>query len=107
MMVMPSGRRSSEPGPARDNQRHRAEHGRKRRHQDRPEAREARLVDGLHRRQTAPALALQREVHHHDAVLLDDADQEDDADEGDHRQLGAGHLQRQQRAEARPRAASR
>ena len=48
----------------------------------------------------ALAFALEREVHHHDAVLLDDADQQNDADEGDHRELGAEHLQRQQRAEA-------
>ena len=62
----------------------------KRRHHDRPEARKAGLVNRLRRRQPALAFAVEREVHHHDAVLLDDADQQDDADEGDHRQLGAG-----------------
>ena len=45
--------------------------------------------------------ASEREVDHHDAVLLDDADQQNDADEGDQRELGIEHLQREQRAEAR------
>ena len=81
MMVMPSGRRSSEPRPGRDHQRQRAEQRRERRHQDRPEALQAGLVDRLLRRQPALALGFEREVDHHDAVLLHDADQQDDADQ--------------------------
>ena len=61
----------------------------------------AGLEDRLVGRQSAPALGVEREVDQHDAVLLDDADQQDDADEGDHRELAVGDLQRQQRAEAR------
>ena len=106
-MVMPSGRRSSEPGPVRDRERQRAEQRRQRRHQDRPEAPQAGLVDRLARRQAALALGLEREVDHHDAVLLDDADQQDDADQRDHRQLHAGQLQAPAARRARPTAASR
>jgi hypothetical protein len=39
------------------------------------------------------------EVDQHDAVLLDDADQEDDADDVDHREVHMAELQRQQRAD--------
>ena len=46
------------------------------------------------------ALGLQREVDHHDAVLLHDADQQDDADDGDHAQILPEEHQRQQRAHA-------
>ena len=45
------------------------------------------------------AAPLQREVHHHDRVLLDDADQHDDADHGDDRQIHVEHHQHQQRAD--------
>ena len=44
------------------------------------------------------ALGLQREVDHHDGVLLHDPDQQDDADQRDHAQLRAEQQQRQQRA---------
>src|SRR5262249_45066679 len=44
--------------------------------------------------------AVDREVDHHDRVLLDDADQHDDADHGDDRQIHAEHHQHQQRADA-------
>ena len=84
MMAMPSGRRSSEPGPvaiASGTAPSSAASvviriGRKRSR--------AGLVDGPLRREAALALGLEREVDQHDAVLLDDADQQDDADEGDH-----------------------
>ena len=45
------------------------------------------------------ALGLQREVDHHDRVLLDDADQQDDADHRDHAQIVMQQHQRQQRAD--------
>ena len=57
-------------------------------------------MDGLVRRQSVIAFRLQREVHHHDAVLLDDADQQDDADQRDHAQVVAAGHQDQQRADA-------
>ncbi len=46
------------------------------------------------------AFRRQREVDHQDRVLLHDADQQDDADEGDQRQLLSAQQQRQQGAEA-------
>ncbi len=50
--------------------------------------------------QAVLALLLQREIHQHDRVLLDDAHQQHDADDPHDRQFGAGHQQRQQRAQA-------
>ena len=87
-------------GPGRDQERDRAQQRRHGGHQDRAEPVEAGLVDRLIRGQAA-ALALDGEIDQHDAVLLDDADQQDDADEGDDRQLGAEGREREQRAEAR------
>ena len=80
MMAMPSGRRSSEPGPvaiASGTAPSSAAKvviriGRKR---SRAASSTARSGDRPWR-----ALLLQREVDQHDAVLLDDADQQDDAD---------------------------
>ena len=48
-MVMPSGRRSSEPMPGPERQRQAAEQRGHRRHHDGPEAQQARLVDRLAR----------------------------------------------------------
>ena len=48
-------------------------------------------------------LRLQREVDHHDRVLLDDAHQQDDADQADHRQILPEQHQRQNGADARRR----
>ena len=80
-------------------QRQRAEHGGEGRHHDRPEAQQARLGDRLARRQPL-ALGLEGEVDHHDRVLLDDADQQNDADRGDDGELDLEQLQRDQRADA-------
>ena len=99
-MVMPSGRRISEPGPVPNTSGSAPSSaasvviriGRKRSMQASKIA-----CSGV---EPAVALGLEREVDHDDAVLLHDADQEDDPDEGDQRQLGPEHLQRQQRAEA-------
>src|SRR4029079_11770983 len=78
--------------PRRQHQRQRAEDGGKRRHQDRAEARDAGLEYRLGGRQTALALALERKIDEHDAVLLNEADQQDDTDEGDQRQIDLEHL---------------
>ena len=99
-ITRPSGWRSSAPEPRREHQRQRAEQRRQRRHQDRPEAQQRRLVDRVDRRHALVALGVEGEVDHHDRVLLDDADQQDDADDGDQAQVGADQLQRQQRADA-------
>src|ERR1700688_777873 len=51
-------------------------------HQDWAEAQHAGLEDGVFGAFAAFALGLQSEIDHHDGVFLDDADEEDDADDG-------------------------
>jgi TetR/AcrR family transcriptional regulator len=67
--------------------RHRAHHRGQRRHHDGAKAQDARLADRLLRRHAAVALRVEREVDHHDGVLLHDADQQQDADRRDQRQV--------------------
>ena len=67
--------------PVPQHQRHTRQHRRQRRHQDRPEPQQARLPDRILRRHAAATFRGDREVHHHDAVLLHDADQQDHADQ--------------------------
>ena len=95
-MEMPRGWRSSEPRPA-DGQGQRPQQGRHGGHHDGPEPQQAGLIDGLLRGLAFPALGIQGKVHHHDAVFLDDADQQDDADQGDDAELGAAEEQGQNR----------
>src|SRR4029079_906188 len=82
-----------------DHQRQCTEHGGHRGHQDRAETGEAGVVNRPFRRETEPPFAVEREVHHHDAVLLHDADEENNADEGNDREFRAKQLQRKQRTE--------
>ena len=89
MIVMPSGRRSSDPGPSASASGKAPRHGGQRRHEDRTEAFHAGLANGLLRRQTPRPFGVEREVDKHDAVLLDDTDQQNDADKRDHRQVHA------------------
>ena len=49
------------------------------------------------------ALARDGEIDQHDAVLLHDADQEDDPDDADHRQIELAGPQGDERADARRR----
>ena len=55
-------------------------------------------MDRVFGAEPAFALADQREVDEHDAVLLDDADQQDDADDADHVERHAEQHQDQQGA---------
>ena len=102
-MEMPSGRRSSEPVPVPSASgtapRKAAQGG----HHDGPEPEKARAVNRLLGRHLLVALRLKRKVDHHDGVLLHDADEQDDADEGDDRKLALAHHERQERADARGR----
>ncbi len=82
-----------------DRQRHRSKHRRHRRHYDRPKAFEAGLVDRFTRCQAVAALSIEREIDHHDRVLFDDANQQDNADHCHDAELGAGVDQRQHRAD--------
>ena len=79
--------------------RQRAEQGADGRHHDRPEAEQRGLHDrGLGIR-PLPA-PFDREVDHHDGVLLHDADQHDHADHGDDRKVHVEEHQRGQRTDA-------
>ena len=82
-------------GSGTEHQRHGAEDRGHRGHHDRPEAQQAGLVDRVTRRQALDALGLQGEVDHHDGVFLDDADQQNDADDGDDVEVVAQQHQRQ------------
>src|SRR5215471_20515995 len=68
-------------GSTAEHERHGAEHRRHRRHENRAETLDASLIDRLLRREPLLALGMKGEVDHHDAVLLDDADQQEDADD--------------------------
>src|SRR5215475_4628013 len=57
-------------------------------HENGTEAKQASLVDGFHRRKAFLRFGLDGEVNHEDGVFLDDADQKNNADEGDERKLG-------------------
>src|SRR3970282_838689 len=96
--AMPSGRRASPPAP-NDRAMGRLPMsaakvvimmGRKR----------MRQASWIRSARAAPSLRLDVEVDHHDGILLDDADQHDDADKAVHVKLLAEHPQREQRAEA-------
>src|SRR6266849_1240081 len=68
-------------------------------HHDGTEAEQASLEDGLMRRQALGALGIQGEVDHHDGILLDDANEQDDADEGDDAEVDAAEEEREDGAD--------
>src|SRR6202011_947767 len=82
-----------------ERQRHRPEHRRHRRHDDRPETFEAGLINRLARCQTLAALSIEGEIYHHDRVLFDDPDQQNDTDHRHDAELGIGDDQCQDRAD--------
>src|SRR2546429_684662 len=92
-------------------QRERAEQRGRRRQHDRTEAEQAGLVNGGGRRLALAPLHVQRDVGHHDRVLLDDPDEENDPDERDdveihpaeHQGDDGAHARRGQRREDRDR----
>ena len=59
-------------------------------HQNGTKPRAARLENRIRRGKPAVALGVQREVDDHDSVLLDNADQENNADERDDRERRIG-----------------
>jgi hypothetical protein len=63
-------------------------------HHDGPEAEQPRLADRVQR---LVALRFQREVDHHDRVLLHNADEQNDSDQRDHAELAAADQQRENR----------
>src|SRR5260221_6113832 len=72
-------------------------------HEDGTEAQETGLVDGVLGRQTFLHFGLHGEVDHEDGVLFDDADGKNDADEGDHGELGGGELKSEKGSDTRRR----
>ena len=56
-------------------------------HHDRTKAQQARLIDGLLRFLAVLAFPFQREIDHHNAIFLYDANQQDDSDDPDHVQF--------------------
>ena len=58
-----------------------------------PETQQTGLINCLLRRFAFPALGLQSEIHHHDAVFLDDADQQDNPNKSNDAEFGAADEQ--------------
>ena len=85
---------------AAEHQGQRAQQRGHRRHQNRTEAQQARLVNRISRRLALIALRIERKVDHHDRVFLDDADQQNDADQANYPQVDAAEHQGHQRADA-------
>ena len=92
-------------GAGAERDRQRAHQRGKRRHHDRPEAQQAGLGRSPRRRRRPVAPQRQRHVDHHDGVLLDDADQHQQADHRDDREVEAEQPSAQQRADRRRRQA--
>src|SRR5581483_3559402 len=80
-----SAQLGADTGPERERQA--GEQSRHRRHQDRPEAQQTRLVDRVLRGLTLVPFRFQGEIDHHDSVLLHDADQKNDSDDADDAQV--------------------
>ena len=76
------------------------EQSRQGRHHDGTKTQERRLHDRLARREPLLAFGFEREVDHHDRVLLHDAHQQHDADQRHHREVLLVEHQREQRADA-------
>jgi len=84
-------------------QRDAPEQCRHRGHHDRSEAQQASLIDRLFRPEVLIALGIEREIDHHDRVLFDDPDQQNDSNEGDHAQVVLEQHQHDKRTNARRR----
>ena len=89
-MVMPSGWRSSDPVPVPKRQGKAAQKGCHGGHHDGTEAQQASLEDRFFRRLVLDTFGLEREVDHHNRVLLHDSDQKNDADQRHHAKIIAG-----------------
>ena len=89
--------------PGSQRQRQPTEQRRHGRHHDGTETQQTGLKDRLFGWFVLLALSFESEVDHHDGVFLHDADQQNDADQRDHRQIVVRDLQRQDRAYARRR----
>src|SRR5258707_7063330 len=77
-----------------ESQRHRTKHRRQSGHHDRSKPNNTSLVDRLGWGQSLVPFRLQREVDHHDRVLLYDPDQENDSDNRDDRKIDLANKKR-------------
>ncbi len=84
---------------AAQGQRQSAEQRRHGGHHDGAEAQQAGFEDGLGGILAVLALGFEGEVDDHDAVLLDDADEQNDADDGDDTEVLVEEHEREQRAD--------
>src|SRR5208337_2524704 len=75
-------------GQAGQQRRHRGHH-------DGTETQQARFINSVFRLLVLLTLRLQREVDHHNSVLFDDTDQQDDSDQGDDAEFLAANQQGQ------------
>src|SRR5579871_2284241 len=73
----------------RDRKRQRTEQGCERGHHDGTEAQQAGPVNRVYRCEAFVPFGNEREVDHHDRILLDDSDEEDDADQRNQAELCA------------------
>ena len=90
-MAIPRGDEARADAEA-DCQRQGAEQCSESRHHNGAEANETSLVDGFLRFKMMGALNLEGKVNHHDGVLLDDSNKEDDADHCDNGELESAGL---------------
>ncbi len=102
-IAIPSGFLQLRAGAAPERERDAREQRGHRRHDDRPEPQESGLRDRVLGLLLVAALGVEREVDHHDRVLLDDADEKNDADERDDREVVAAEDEREEGPDARGR----
>src|SRR5579862_6702156 len=69
-------------------------------HHDRAKTQQACLIDGVGRTLSVFALGLESEVDNHDSVFLDDADQQNNSDDGNHAEILAEENEREKSANA-------
>ncbi len=90
-MDIPSGCRSSEPTPPpRARGRAPSKRGQGG-HHDRPKSQERGLINGFYRILTLFTLGIEGKIDHHDPVLLHDADQQNNTDQGDDTEFRSEH----------------
>src|SRR5882724_13176945 len=70
------------------------------RHHDWSETQQAGFVDGIGRAFAVMALGIEREVHHHDAIFFDDANQQHQADDGNYAEVQSKKNKREKCANA-------
>src|SRR5207253_4881923 len=86
--------------PLLESERQSSEERSHRGHHDGAETERSGLVNGFFGRKLLLALGVEGEIDHHDGVLLDDTDEQNDADESDQGKIVADNDQSEQGAHA-------